>query len=37
MGFPCGSVIKNLLAIVEDTGSINESRRFPGEENDSLT
>ena len=37
MGFPGGSVVKNLLAIVGDTGSINESRRSPGEENDNLT
>lgn len=36
MGFPGGSVVKNLLAIVGDTGSI-ESRRSPGEENDNLT
>ena len=37
MGFPGGSVVKNLLAIVGDTGSINESRKSPGEENDNLT
>ena len=34
MGFPGGSVIKNLLANAEDTGSIPGSGRSPGDEND---
>ena len=33
MGFPDGSVVKNLLANAEDMGSIPGSVRTPGEEN----
>ena len=33
MGFPCGSVIKNLSANVRDTGLTPGSGRVPGEGN----
>ena len=33
MGFPGGSVVKNLPANAEDMGSIPGSGRFPGERN----
>ena len=33
MGFPCGSVVKNLPANAGDTGSIPGLGRSPGEEN----
>ena len=32
-GFPGGLLVKNLLANLEDVGSINWSRSFPGEGN----
>ena len=34
MGFPSGSVVKNLPASAEDTGSIPGSGRFPEEGSD---
>ena len=33
MGFPDGSVVKNMLANAGDTGSVHGSRRSPGERN----
>ena len=33
MGFPGGSVVKNLLASAKDAGSISDLGRFPGEGN----
>ena len=33
MGFPGGSVIKNLLASAKDVGSFCDPGRFPGEGN----
>ena len=33
MGFPCGSVVKNLPANAGEMGSIPGSGRFPGEGN----
>ena len=36
LGFPGGSVVKNLFANAEDTGSIPGSGRFPGEGNGNL-
>ena len=36
MGFPGGSVVKNLPARAGDAGLIPESRRSPGEENGNL-
>ena len=33
LGFPGGSVVKNLPANAGDMGSVPESRRSPGEEN----
>ena len=33
MGFPGGSVVKNLLANAKDAGSISDPGRFPGEGN----
>ena len=33
LGFPGGSVVKNLPANAGDVGSVSESRRSPGEEN----
>ena len=35
MGFPGGSVVKNLPANAGDMGSVPESGRFPGEGNGS--
>ena len=36
MGFPSGSVVKNLLANAGDAGSIPGSGRSPGERNGNL-
>ena len=36
MGFPGGSVVKNLPDNVRDTGSIHTSGKSPREENDNL-